>query len=192
MRQRDRQSGFSVVEVLFVVIAIGIISTAGWFIYQHNRTKPTSAASNGQPTQQTTTTNKTSPTTTTTPTAATLDIKEWGVHMSLDSADASLYYYIPPNLPDVAYLSIRDIVAVAPDCAADKVSLGVIARLTEAEQQAIVSGSTPGNPGTIHIGSYWYSFQNSHVACMNAAASKAAPNFSLVTLKNTFNTLAAD
>src|SRR6266699_2108874 len=115
MRRREHQSGFSIVEAVIVVIAIGVIGTVGWFIYQHNKTKPTDAASNGQPTQQTTTT--------TAPTGAILDIKEWGVHMTLDSTTASLYYNIKTNLPNVAYLSLKTISAIAPDCAADKTSL---------------------------------------------------------------------
>lgn len=187
MRRRDHQSGFSIVEALIVLIAIGLISTAGWLIYQHNRTKLTNAAAGSTPqtNQQTTTT---------TPIAKTLDIKEWGVHMTLDSSTASLYYYIGPQTPDVAYLSLKTVSDVAPDCAANKVSLAAIGRLTEAEQQAIVSGSTPGNAGTIHIGSYWYNYQNSHVSCMTdtatqQAVAKAQPSFNLQSI---FKTLAAD
>ena len=189
MRRRQRQSGFSVVEAIIFVVAIGIISTAGWLIYQHNRTKPTNAASNGQPTQQTTTT-------TTTPTAATLDIKEWGVHMTLDSTTASMYYYIKPNHPDVAYLSLKTVSTIAPDCAADKISLGAIVRLTPAEQQTAPNASYSVK-GTIQIGNYWYGFSTSPTVCIvndtqNAAIHHALPTYNLQAIINTFNTLAAD
>jgi len=113
----------------------------------------------------------------------------------LDNTTASLYYYIKPNLPDVAYFSLRNIAAVAPNCAADKISLGAMSRLTEAEQQSIVSGQTPGTAGTIHIGSYWYSVGTSHAACtdgtaaMNAAVANAAPDYNPGVL---LDTLAAD
>jgi len=145
----NKQAGFSIVEAVIVVAVVGIIGVAGWLVYQHDRTKVTDAAAGGAPSTS-------QQTTTTTPgqIVGTLDIKEWGVHMSLNSTTASLYYYIGPQTSDVAYLSLRTVSTVAPDCAADKTSLAAISRLTEAQQQAIVSGSTPGLAGTIHIGSY--------------------------------------
>ena len=189
MRQRDRQSGFSIVEALIVVVAIGIISTAGWLIYQHNRTKLTNAAAGSVPqtTQQ-------AATPTPAPIGKTLDIKEWGVHMALDSSTASLYYYISPNLPNVAYLSLKNVSNVAPKCAADKGSLAAIGRLTEAEQQAIVSGSAPGIAGTIHIGSYWFSFANPQASCMPDTATQqaVAKVQTSYNLQSIFKTLVSD
>ncbi len=124
-----------------------------------------------------------------------LDIKEWGVRLTLTSDTASLYYYIKPDLPDVAYLSLKTISDIAPDCAADKVSLGAIVRETPAEQQSAPDAKY-SIKGTVHIGNYWYGYDNSHAACyaptMNAAISRAAPNFNRSTLSNTFNTLVAD
>jgi len=63
MRQSDRQSGFSIVEALIVVVVIGIIGTSSWFVYQHNRVKTTNAAAGGTPpsSQQSTTTTTTPP-----------------------------------------------------------------------------------------------------------------------------------
>ena len=124
-----------------------------------------------------------------------LDIKEWGVRLALTSSTASLYYYIGSQTQDVAYLSLKTVSAVAPDCAADKTSLAAIGRLTESEQQAIVSGTTPGIAGTIHIGSYWYNFSNSSDAsCMTDAATqqavaKAQPPYDL---RSVFKTLTTD
>src|SRR5258708_2447699 len=112
---QHKQAGFSIVEAIVVVAAIAIIGAAGWLVYQHNRTKLTGATANGTP--------STTQNSTTSPTAATLDIKEWGVHIGLNSTTASLYYIIKPSLPDVAYFSIKTIAAVAPNCAADKYSL---------------------------------------------------------------------
>ena len=75
-----------------------------------------------------------------------LRIKEWGVRLSLTSDTASLYYYIKPSLPNVAYFSLKTISDIAPDCAADKISLGAIARLTEAEQQAATANPSALKP----------------------------------------------
>ncbi len=126
-----------------------------------------------------------------------LDIKEWGVHLTLNSTTASLYYYIKPDLPNVAYVSLKSISDVAPNCAADKVSLGAIVRQTPAEQQSAPDAKY-SIKGTIHIGNYWYGYDNSHAACtdgttaMNAAVSKVAPNYNPGVLLDTLNTLAAD
>lgn len=195
MGRRSRQAGFNIVEAVVVLAAVGVIGTVGWFVYQHDRTKLTDAAPHSNPpsSQQTT------PNTTSTKTGATLDIKEWGVHLTLDSTTASLYYYFKPNIPNVAYVSLRNISAVAPNCAAEKFALGAISRLTEAEQQtATANPSAFKQPGTIHIGSYWYTVGVSQAACtdgtaaMNAAVSHAAPNYNPGVLLNTLNTLTAD
>ena len=131
------------------------------------------------------------------PASQTLEIKEWGVHMTLDSTTASLYYLIKPNLPNVAYLSLKTISNISADCAADKTSLGAISRLTTAEQQAALSNPTNGVPGTIQIGNYWFGFSKPQGGCISpaedAAVQNAQPGFSFAgTLPKAFNTLAAD
>jgi pilin/secretion family protein with methylation motif len=183
----NKQSGFSIVEALIAVVIVGAIAATGFFVYQHNQVKVTDAAPNtSQPTAPTTTT------------VGYLQIKEWGVRLSLDNTTASLYYYINPQLPNVAYLSLKSISDVAPACGANNGPLGAISRLTSTEHQDALSGKTHSIPGTIQIGSYWYGYEASHADCTDgtaaaqAAISKAAPNFNASTLINTFTTLAAD
>jgi prepilin-type N-terminal cleavage/methylation domain-containing protein len=38
MKRQNRQAGFSIVEIVIVVVAIAVIGTAGFFVYQHNKT----------------------------------------------------------------------------------------------------------------------------------------------------------
>src|SRR5260370_1002218 len=57
----NKQAGFSIVEAVLAVLIIGAMAAAGVFVYQHNRTKPTDAATNKQPASQPT---QTQPTTT--------------------------------------------------------------------------------------------------------------------------------
>ncbi|HVU59755.1 MAG TPA: hypothetical protein VHC98_02880 [Candidatus Saccharimonadales bacterium] len=53
MKGQRKQSGFSIVEAVLIVAAIGIIGAAGWVVYQHNRPKTTDAATgNTQTTNQ--------------------------------------------------------------------------------------------------------------------------------------------
>lgn len=191
MRRQKHQSGFSIVEAVLIVAVIGVIGAAGWFVYQHNRVKPTSAATGtNQPTN--------SQPSTTTPTPTTyLRIKEWGVRLPIDNTIASLYYYINPQNPDVAYLSLKTVSDIAPDCAADKVSLGSIFRQTSAQHQDAVNRNQPGfyAIGSLQIGDYWYGFSKPNAGCGDGTAAqqqaidKAQQNYDL---RNTFKALEAD
>lgn len=191
--QGARQTGFSAIAIVIAVVVVGVIAVSGLLVYQHHRRpgKQTANANSSQTTSQ-----QKSPASAQQHTAATLDIKDWGVHLTLDNITASMYYYIKPDLPNVAYVSLGTISGIDPDCAADKTALGAISRLTEAEQQSIVSDPTKGTPGTIHIGNYWYDVQNSHAACINAtqdaAIQKALPGYNSGEIVKALNTLAAD
>lgn len=52
MGRQKRQTGFSIVEAVIAVVAIAIIGTAGFFVYQHNRPKDTGATGGTQTTNQ--------------------------------------------------------------------------------------------------------------------------------------------
>lgn len=183
---KREQSGFSVIEVLLIVLVVAVLVVIGLMVYQ--RHKP-SVTKNSAAASQTQTAAKPAQTTT-----QYLEIKEWGVRLKLNSDTASLYYYISPQLPDVAYLSLKTVSDIAPNCAADKDSMAAISRLTEAEHQSN-SYATHSDPGTIHIGNYWYGDAGEHADCtdgtaaMEAAVSKAAPKFNMGTLQDTFKTL---
>lgn len=38
-RITSKHLGFSIVEALIIVVVIGVVGAAGWFVYQHNRTQ---------------------------------------------------------------------------------------------------------------------------------------------------------
>src|SRR5947207_9710759 len=106
MKRRGHQSGFGTVVILLVVLVVAVLAVTGLVIYQRhkpNNGKDSAATNSSQLTGQQQSTTTTQPAQAT---AHSLDIKEWGVHMTLDSTTASLYYYIDPQNPDVAFLSL--------------------------------------------------------------------------------------
>lgn len=110
-RMKHINSGVGIVELLVIIAALGVIGAGGWFVYQHNRTKPVDAAINSQPSQQTATA-------TTTPiTAATLDIKEWGVRLPLSNPIKDAYYVVATNSTDTMWLGLKSLDSAG--CAAD-------------------------------------------------------------------------
>ncbi len=197
MKRKEHQSGFSTMVILLFALVITALIATSLVVYQHH--KPINAKSTAATTQTQTTTQPAN-TTTTQPAVTTstqyLDIKEWGVRLTLNSDTASLYYYMNPQVPGVAYLSLKTISDVEPTCAANNGPLGAISRMTTTEQQTAQS-STHTAPGTIKIGNYWYGYEGTHADCTNgtataqAAVSKAAPNYNSSTLMDTFKTLEA-
>lgn len=182
---RHRQTGLSIFKALVAIVAIGSLAATGWTIYQHNRNQVavTTAAISTQSRNQQTTEQPTA-NTKSAPTVTYLHIKEWKVQLALDSSTASLYYYIKPDLPNVAYLSLKTVSDIAPDCAANKVSLGAIFRESAAEHQnAIDNPSALNQAGTLHIGNYWYGYAKPNAGCIYSAATlqavaKVQPNIS--------------
>jgi len=132
--QSTGQSGFSVIELVLIVLVFAALAGTGLAVYRHNMSTSTKSALNtGQPqtTSQAKGTTNTHPTQTTSTTqpaqTATqyLTIKEWGVRMKLTSDTASLYYVLGTSdqFGDYAYLSLKTISDIAPDCAVDKTAL---------------------------------------------------------------------
>jgi hypothetical protein len=192
---KTNQSGLSSIEVIVAALVIlGIGVTATVLIHRTHMKTLANTTTGAQRTTNTVDKDTGQPENTV---SQTMDIKEWGVHLTLNSDTSSLYYYINPQLPNVAYLSLKTIAAVAPNCAANKTSLGAVVRLTPAEQQE-APDATYSTPGTIEIGNYWYGYSGSPAACsdgtttMNNAISQAAPNFTGGTLQDVFNTISSD
>jgi hypothetical protein len=193
------EEGFGLVGVLIAIIVLVVAGSTGAYVYHRDHEKKAVIAgstSNKSPRQATAKTTTGSQSSTTTQ-GSYLTIKEWGVHLTLDSTMASMYYYISPNLPDVAYFSLKTISDIAPNCAADKGGLGAIARLTEAEQKAATANPSALNqPATIHIGNYWYSVVHAQGACMDnaqqASVNQVLPSYNQGEILKTLNTLAAD
>lgn len=193
---RAHNFSFGIVGTIVIVAVITVaIGAAGLITYTHDHSKATNLSAS---TLITSTPSLVSARKSTAQTVRTtqryLYITQWGVRLTLSSVTSSLYYYINPKLPDVAYLSLQTIANVAPDCAADKYALGAIYRLTDAEQQSARASPTAlNNPGTIQVGSYWYGFQGPQSACaspaLNSAVSSAAPSFDGTSIQSTFKTI---
>lgn len=87
-----KQTGFSIVETLIVIVAIAVLAGASWAVYQRTKqsvTRTDAASNPSQSTQQTTTTPPA-------PTVAYLDIQEWGIKLPLSDAIKDAYY-LPDN-----------------------------------------------------------------------------------------------
>jgi cytoskeletal protein RodZ len=137
MRQRERQSGFSVTMLLLVVVAVGVVGVAGWFVYQHNRMKITDAAAN--PNQV-----STQQAATTTPPEATTVVKipELGIQIAVPNNIKDLTYKTNTvtlsngNKGTYALLSTTSLTAADSKCGASSAALGSLEAAT---------GQYPGN-----------------------------------------------
>lgn len=88
----SNQKGFSVVEVILVIVIVGLLAVVGWFVYNRSNDKGPSSVTNTQ-------TSATTPSNTTTKTDLSkyLVIKEWAVKIPLNSDVAGLTYTIGSN-----------------------------------------------------------------------------------------------
>ena len=153
--------GFGVVEVLLgVVLLLLIVGAAVYVVKQHNNAK-VSNASTGVNTK---------------PAQSFLEVKEWGVRLAIPKGYETDMYYEKRKTNDVIDISLKSIVAVAPDCAPNKTALiGSITRnklgtydsLSDAEKSHSVSQPFKT------IGGYEFAFYHPQAACWNSDAEAA-------------------
>ena len=120
-----------------------------------------------------------------------LTIKEWGVRMTLPAVLEDAYYAFPSG-PTYAFLSLKGLVKLAPDCAPIKVSLGLIFRQTNAEYQAALAdqqqnGTNIGNvTGNVQIGDFHYGFNHPQAGCFDDSNVAATTVYNVANPQLTF------
>ncbi len=182
MRQRDHQSGFSIVEGLLVVLAIAVVSVASWLVYQHNKTKVTGAAAGNTQTSQTT---QQTTTTAPAPTVAYLTLKEWGVKLPLSDSIKDAYY-MPgisskgsDGLPNQMWIGFKSL--DGNGCTATNNSGPALIFRALPTDTDPVSGQllTQKYPNGATIGSYYYGYEDFTTSSSNSCK---APQTTLQTV----------
>jgi Tfp pilus assembly protein PilE len=132
-RSATSNKGFSIVEAIIVIAAIGILGASGWFVYQHNRAKVTDAAGGTQATNQ-----GTQQTTTTAPTAnqSVAKIPELGIQITVSNEIKDLTYKVgTTTLGDgrqetYALFSTTSLTATDAKCGTDFGPLGALSKIS--------------------------------------------------------------
>lgn len=133
-RQGDRQTGFSIVEAVVVLVVVGVIGTAGWFVYQHNRVKVTNAAAGTQTTTQGTNQN-TNTTPTTTSNQTVVKVSELGIQITVPNDIKDLIYQVSTvtlrsgQTETLAKFSTQALTSADSDCSVSFGPLGSLGRV---------------------------------------------------------------
>jgi hypothetical protein len=156
--KRLNNDGFTLVEVLLILIFLGIIGFTGYYVWHSQKAadKALTVSDNSTGTVAVPATQK--------HTTKYLDIKEWGVKLPLSSGIESAYY--EAGTADVSgsiYLSIDGYKGT--DCAADAVTLGAIQRFAPNDKDDEGSYLTAQFPNAVHVGGYYYQYQHPQAGC---------------------------
>jgi len=89
---KNNQKGFSVVEILIVVVIVGLVGTVGWLVYDRQKSKSDDKDTAVQTSQQESSKNQTV-TPKPVPNTGYLVVKEWGVKIKMKDADKVSYDY---------------------------------------------------------------------------------------------------
>lgn len=160
-----KQKGFTAVEVVIVLLVILLLAAGGWYLWKKNSDKSTTEQSANSAQQQTSNQDAANERTDTQAPAKTyLEVKEWGVKVTLDDDSKDAYYVIKSEGPNYAYLSVRSL--TNPDCAPDQVSVGVITRFKQGDIEPISERPyTETVPDATKVGDYYYYYGRAQAYC---------------------------
>lgn len=159
---KANQKGFSVIEVLIVVVIVGLLGAVGWLVYdrQKNQTDnkdtaaPTSEQANKQVNSPEGEDEAKQP--------SYFEVKELGVKFELYelSDDLSGLYYSMGNNNRTAYFSLNELGGT--DCAADKTAQVALTRYTDED---FADDPMVPKEAARKIGSYYYLVSGGQAAC---------------------------
>jgi hypothetical protein len=155
------EKGFSVVELLIVILMFVLIGAVGYLVYKDHHTAVPKVVTVTKTTVAKPKTSKiTSTGAATTP--SYLAIKEWGVRIPLSSSISDAYYYYNNGY---AYLSVQS--HNNDQCAANNVSEGVMTRFSQSDvdpqtNQTLLSEHTTD---AVKVGNYYYFYTHPQAEC---------------------------
>lgn len=169
MNTTNKQSGFAMIEIAIIaVLVIGILSFIGWTAYNsfHKPTTQvgdqTTSSSNSQPSKETSTA---TPTTPATPVNTSLDIKEFGLKVPLDSSISDATYSYDPSVnTNPTEAQIVSVTTKALTSASNnKCNLFEITKTQD--QNIYGTPLVPNSVNTFKIGSYYYILSGIQSVC---------------------------
>lgn len=167
-RARNKQRGFSIVEVVLIVAALIGLTAIGWAVYQHGKQSATTTNAEGNTTQSNQQT-----TTTPAPTVAYLTITEWGIKIPLSDSIKDAYYVVDTTSKDKGglsnqiYLGLKSLddsgCTAAGSIHGQNSALAMIFRTQPGDVDFVTNKLyTQEYPDGVTIGSYYYAFQSSN------------------------------
>lgn len=162
------KAGFGIVVILLIVLVAGLLGGVGWFVYQNNKTVSTSATGNvSQNTGDQPVTKEPEPT------AAYLDIKEWGMALPLSDGIKDAYYVVgtgfPKNsdgLPSGVFVSLQSLDHESCDPNSNNIggsgAVGAILRVPKDYKDPVSPNQlyTEKYPNGVVSGNYYYAYQS--------------------------------
>lgn len=173
-RTKSKQSGFSVVEALIVIVVIGLFAVGSWAVYQRTKqsaTKTDAASNPNQSTQQTPA-----------PAVAYLTITEWGIKVPLSDAIKDATYIPAATIVDKngrpAAMWVSTAAIEAKGCTLSNKdrdgggAIGEIMRIEPGDTDGITGELlTKKFPNGTTVGGYYYAYKS--WATSNTCASAA-------------------
>lgn len=147
---KNNQKGFGAVEALIIVVIVGFMGFAGWYIWQKNSTKNDTAQTNSTKQDKDNSTKENKDKTE----DKYLEIKEWGVRFKLNSAAKGAYYTFREG-GEYADVSDKDFDALkntnGVSCKGEV--LFVVGRYSDANSEELINRETVAVDGYLYAGS---------------------------------------
>lgn len=171
---KAKQSGFTIIEGVLIVVALVALIGGGWLVYQRTKQSATRTDAAPNPNQSTTTTPA--------PTVTYLDIKEWGIKFPLPDSIKDAYY-VPgvqnradDGTPLAMFIGMKSLDAAGCDANSANVAggrstaLGVIIRISPTDVDHVSGVEYVKEYPSITIGNYAYAFDDTTKAGNCASA----------------------
>ena len=161
MKKILNSNGFSAVEALLILVALGLVGFTGYFVWHAKQ----DTDKNLTPTNSTSPVFKKAPTTTTTTTTTPqqqyLIIKEWDVKIPLSSSISTAYYSYSSSI-DMVKLSLEKYKGT--NCSTNQGQLYGISRSTDPNGGGANSGTG------VKVGKYYYFSVHPQAGCDGSAS----------------------
>jgi hypothetical protein len=192
-----REQGFSVVETVLVLVVLGLLGFTGWFVWHSKQAADKSLNSANKTSQgkvqasavkdfeackkaagsmmqetypEVCVTKDGKRFTDPSQSLNYLVIKEWKVKIPLGANIIDAYYYISPDLPSAAYLSLGSLKNT--DCRASSTSLAGISRIVSTEINESTGRTVISeHPDAVKVGDYYYFAGYPQAGCDTSPAS---------------------